>query len=545
MEDALTITDPNVAVPAGADQQAKQPDPAPAPDEKGRLAGFFFAINRPWILLTLPLLIGGWWLAANPGVITANLDKPYALLAGPVLVGSILAGWLVWRFFEAIRAWCILAWKSLAQARKDDGSAQFFWMVIIVFLIVSVFASGHFFTILEGDIPGLGYATALFIDLVAVQSMRARLNAVRMRDKRGAFLYLIGVFVCAGASAFANVYSDLASFNQRASGVLPPWMVNAAPWFGLVFPLLILLLSITADYTLDQVSTKLDPENYKKQEEKRVKLLEIQRDLLTQRVQYEQEIDHLTRNNGKPRRVFFLVRWLVPERQQPLDIEHVMEQVKQIYQPVIEQQQKIIEELTQARQAFTLMQQTIHQIDLQRDTDNRLLSDLIDQRETRFQGLLSESQSSLIEQVKELFIGPDTDPEIPTLEEAIDDPKESFKEDLNSPDTAPLTRPLTIPLDDPKGEVPEDLKEVFETYPYVKRAYFSGQKSLTLEESINVTGHSRKMILNRIKDGTFRPTPKNPNKYLLTSVIEWLKTAPKPTLKDDHSDELTPALAGR
>jgi len=294
----------------------------------GCLPGLLQVVSSPWLLVTVPLILGGMYLLGHPEIITNNLDKPYALLAGPVFVGSLLTGWLIFKFFRTIEAWCKMALQAFFRAQKEDSSAQFFWMVIVVFMIVSVFASGSFFTNLEHDvIPGLGYVTALFIDLVAVQSMRARLNAVRMRDKRGEWLYLFGVFVCSGASAFANVYTSLADFNQHVTGVLPDWMLNIAPWFGLVFPALILLLSITADYTLDQTSTKLDPENYKAQEEKRIRLIEIQRDMLQRRVQVEQEIDRLSQRLkiGKQERVFFLISWLFPK--QPANVQQIAAEV--------------------------------------------------------------------------------------------------------------------------------------------------------------------------------------------------------------------------
>jgi uncharacterized protein (DUF983 family) len=305
------------------------------------VSGWVAAINRPWLLLTIPCIVGGIWLANNSWVITNNLDKPYALAAGPALVASIVLGWLIINFFKSIAGWCSSAGRAFQKQRSEDGSAQFFWIVIIVFMIVSVFASGTFFNTLEHNaLPGLGYVTALFIDLVAVQAMRARLNAVRMRDKKGASLYLFGVLLCAGASAFANVYTSLADFNQHLSGALPLWMLIMAPWFGLVFPALILLLSMTADYTIDQISTQLDPEQYKAHETKRIKLLEYQRDALRERVVLESEIDRYTLllQNKKERRTFFLVDWLFPLRhlapvQPELDTQKITDDVVNTLRP--------------------------------------------------------------------------------------------------------------------------------------------------------------------------------------------------------------------
>ena len=157
-------------------QEPKQEQTIEAP-KKARVPHIRGFINSPWLLILVPLMAGAVWLAGNTWVITNNLNKPYALLAGPATIGSIILGWCVIKFFTVIVAWCKAAWQAFQRGRKEDGSAQFFWLVIVVFMIVSVFASGSFFTTIEHDaVPGLGYATALFIDLVAVQSMRARLS---------------------------------------------------------------------------------------------------------------------------------------------------------------------------------------------------------------------------------------------------------------------------------------------------------------------------------------------------------------------------------
>jgi hypothetical protein len=365
-----------------ADKKQEQPQAAAVARQKIGVPAF---LHSPWLLVTVPLLVGGFWLVNNSWVIIDNIDKPYALLAGPALVGSFLAGWLVIKFFAAIERAIRSAWGAFLRDRERDASAQFFWIVIAVFLAVSVFASGNFFRLLEHDaVPGLGYATALFIDLVAVQCMRARLNAGRLRDRRGQLLYLLGVLVCASASAFANVYTSLSTFTDKAAGALPSWMPTLAPWFGLVFPLLIVLLSMTADYTVDQTSSKLNPEQYKEQEGKRVRLLEIQRDLLRDRVTIEQEIDDLTAKlrGRKERRVFFLWAWLFPLQQSDT---RILEQVERLYKPQLdaltEQNELLCGQLAglmnAAQSAYVQLDQSLQHfvqaVDSQRDTDNRLL----------------------------------------------------------------------------------------------------------------------------------------------------------------------------
>jgi len=403
------------AVPAEKSERGKRgrkpaaavaPDPAPAPQPVPPVAAPVPASARRkfriptyvyWLFLAVALLIGGFWLVQNSWVISNNIDHPYALLAGPALVVSILALWLIIKFFTAIERGVKSAVSAFKAARAKDEAAQFFWIVIAVFLAVSVFASGDFFSKLEKEaIPGLGYATALFIDLVAVQCMRARLNAGRLRDKRGQALYLAGVVMCASASAFANVYTTLTTFNTATSGLLPQWMADFAPWFGLVFPALIVLLSMTADYTLDQASSKLDPESYKKEEGKRVKLLEYQRDLLRERVKFEHEIDDLAAQlrGRKEKRMFFLIAWLFPVQ---MSGKQLLKRVEELYQPQMtalkEQNEALLQQGETLRGSLVVLERSAlgaygnlfqsvqilqASIDGQRDTDNRLLVERID-----------------------------------------------------------------------------------------------------------------------------------------------------------------------
>jgi hypothetical protein len=372
-------TTPAPAAPAAS------PAAAPAPARRG----FKVPVYVYWMLLCVALLVGGFWLVLNPAIITENINQPYALLFGPALLVSGLALWLVVKFFTAIERGIRSAIVAFKAARARDESAQFFWMVIFVFLMVSVFASGEFFSKLEKDaIPLLGYATALVIDLVAVVCMRARLNAGRLRDKQGQALYLVGVVFCAAVSAFANVFTTLTTFDTHIHG-LPDWMAAIAPWFGLVFPSLIVLLSMTADYALDQTSSKLDPESYKAVEGKRVKLLEYQRDLLKERVGYEEEIDDLAGQlrGRKERRVFFLVAWLFPLQ---MGGKELLKRVEALYQPQIvtltEQNEALKTSLAgmeaNAMNAYNGLLQFVqglqYNLDSQRDTDNRLLVERID-----------------------------------------------------------------------------------------------------------------------------------------------------------------------
>ena len=72
-----------------------------------------------------------------------------------------------------------------------------------------------------------------------------------------------------------------------------------------------------------------------------------------------------------------------------------------------------------------------------------------------------------------------------------------------------------------------DDEKLLMVYPKVREWIDAGVRSVTVDKIADVSGHSYKMIRNRIKDGTIRKT-KNPNMFRVTSVIEWLRVAPLP-----------------
>jgi hypothetical protein len=516
----------------------------------------------PWLLLSAPLTGATVWLAAHPEIITNNLDKPVLLYSFPALAASALALWIAIQFFQSIITGCKTAWRAFSAAQKKDSSAQFFWIVIIVFMLVSVFASGNFFSMLEHNaIPLLGYATALFIDLVAVQAMRARLNAVRMRDKKGAGLYLFGVLLCAGASAFANVYTSLADFDQHVTGSLPPWMLYVAPWFGLVFPALIMLLSITADYTIDQISTKLDPEQYKEQEAKKTTLLKYQVEALRERVQFEKQIDQLTARlqAGKERRVFFLWYWFcfffMPKQKvnNAVQIEELRGEMLQFAQYMNGQMQ----------QMYGAIQQQIALVSSQHDTDSLLISQTIQQQITASQKETIAMMERRVNQSKDETISAmqyhlkgfkdevllealnqadyihNTDPLQPIYQE---DNEQDYM--IDNQQTMQPEKPVKheeIPTSNPGDslDIDEDTKRVLSDYPFFAAEYSRGVRSMTIEDIIKFTGHTPQLIRRREKSGVFKKTRRE-GFYSTISIITWLKSERLPARKETTNREETP-----
>ncbi|HEU5384239.1 MAG TPA: helix-turn-helix domain-containing protein [Ktedonobacteraceae bacterium] len=196
----------------------------------------------------------------------------------------------------------------------------FFSIVIIVFMVISVLESGSFFdaNITHHAILGLlGYALALGFDLVSVVCMLARLNAQRMRDEHGSRLNLVGVMICAAVSAFANAAGSLQGYNPADLNRTPIWMQISAPWLGMVFPALIVVLSMTTDHILDHAPSRgIDVPTFRERERKRVDMLQVRLDTERELLKLETELSTLRHKrelaSGHMPREWVFWRWLRP-----------------------------------------------------------------------------------------------------------------------------------------------------------------------------------------------------------------------------------------
>ena len=87
-------------------------------------------------------------------------------------------------------------------------------------------------------------------------------------------LNLVGVSICAAVSAFANAAGSLQGYNPVNLDHTPTWMQFSAPWLGMVFPALIVVLSMTTDHILDHTPTSgIDVAVFRARERKRVEML--------------------------------------------------------------------------------------------------------------------------------------------------------------------------------------------------------------------------------------------------------------------------------
>jgi hypothetical protein len=80
-----------------------------------------------------------------------------------------------------------------------------------------------------------------------------------------------------------------------------------------------------------------------------------------------------------------------------------------------------------------------------------------------------------------------------------------------------------------------DLMGVLESYPLVDDAWLAkDRKSASIDEIMAVTGQSKR----RINKANLQRSSRNKDLILISSVLEWLKTAPKPEPKAQDTDPL-------
>lgn len=78
-----------------------------------------------------------------------------------------------------------------------------------------------------------------------------------------------------------------------------------------------------------------------------------------------------------------------------------------------------------------------------------------------------------------------------------------------------------------------ELVKVLETYPKVSTVWLANnRKSATLEEVMEVTGHSKR----RLGRAPLQRTSRNKELIRINSVLTWLKSAPEPSRKEDHAE---------
>lgn len=497
------------------EQESHAQEPAQKPVKQRKLWNLTRWINSPWVFAALPLIVGGVWLVQNLWIITNNLDKPYLLLAAPVTAATGIALWLIIKFFAAIANWTTALWTAIITARKADPIAWFFWLTIYILLGVSVIGSGAFFEEkFPHPIPGIGYGIAFTFDLVTVNAMRARLEAKRMRETGIAWLYLLAIVMCSSATIFGNVYVAL-----DHAGTLPAWMVTVSPWLAFIFPTMIIIMSILADFLLEKTSTRLDIDTYRRREQDRLNLLIARREMREQMAEEEAKIAAIDAREND--REFILKAWLFTQRK----IDRVITILTATFEEMIAKKLEDLKQDFSSKQDLIQHQKVLQQtIEFQQKQVTEL-ADLVAQLQAKiFQ--LQEDFSMRLEEFRE---------EITTyLQEGMSDLENQLNETkkiVKNPsinERAPLEKlahqeRLILSYDPPKyGLQDDEIRLLITTFPALHAWLETGLVGVSEQEILEATTISSTKFKNALKGTTIKTAKGKGNKYQTWSVFRWL-----------------------
>lgn len=103
-------------------------------------------------------------------------------------------------------------------------------------------------------------------------------------------------------------------------------------------------------------------------------------------------------------------------------------------------------------------------------------------------------------------------------------------EEVKSPELETSISESKVDIEDmqnePQAEYPDDVLSVLVKFPKVQSWLTTSQRTATIEQVVDVTGLSKRRVVNRLKDGTLKRNSRNANLVHITSVIEYLKTDP-------------------
>jgi hypothetical protein len=437
------------------------------------------------------------------------------------------------------RSWAKLGgWLQIARSRIFTR-AGFFWSVMVAFMAVSVWQGGAFFSV-TGDL--VGYAVALFLDLVTIVLMHAQLES-RYRGENGrANLFVFFISITCGVSTFGNMAMALNTFN--ASAMLPnaPTLVQTfAPFVLASSPLFVIMMSVASEMVINvRPLDKLDTRDYEADENKRVQILNIRNQYYTRQVDAELELQRIKSRRRVERVGGWFLRWPWVKS---LDVNSV----------VSEAANKLdarFEALTQQNQQLSQQVRDLQQVDitgLVADMVNPLaltLSQLNQQVSNQLQGLQSQIKPldtiALVQEItRQLDAVYSAKLEVLTRNnEELGMQLSLLMTEIQAFDDAGDTEELEPIVKTPYPvELARAIEGLLSDYPSLQAWLSTGRRSATIEDIMAATGHSRKMVVNRVNDHTIKRTRKA-GKYRVDSVIAWLKIAPLPKSGRDTTGTL-------
>ncbi len=247
-----------------------------------------------------------------------------------------------------------------------------FYLGMALFMLASVVEAGPVLNliVMHGALWGYGGHMLVFaFDMIASVSLRARLNARRVFDTKGMKLQMWGIWLPALVSISANLAGAIQSFNANDFSHLFifAWLL---PLIGAVFPSMIVVLSLAADHLIDTtaINTKIDVEEFKKQEKKRIDILKVRLSTEQELLEEEKKIATIRseRNQAqeRPAQEWFFMRWLRPYATPPMatikaEIEKAVNDARKAQE---QQANALASTLSGVQQTFTTITDQLQQL---------------------------------------------------------------------------------------------------------------------------------------------------------------------------------------
>lgn len=269
---------------------------------------------------------------------------------------------------------------SLWQSIFSQGGL--FYVGMALFMLASVVEAGPVLNkiAMHGTLWGYGGHMLVFaFDMISAVSLRARLNARRVYDTCGMKLQMWGICLPAAVSVSVNLAGALQGFNANDFNHLFifAWLL---PLIGAVFPSMIIMLSLAADHLIDTtaVNVKIDPEEFRKQEKKRVEILKVRLETEQELLKEESKIVAIRgerdQAQAKPSREWIFMRWLRPETVAPMalikaEIDKAVNEARQSQEQQAQAQaatlsdlQQTLATITNQLEQFTTFQHQLEQV---------------------------------------------------------------------------------------------------------------------------------------------------------------------------------------
>src|SRR5205807_2813743 len=188
-----------------------------------------------------------------------------------------------------------------------------FWFVNITFMAFSAYHAAPFYSSVSSNVLGMdwfapfvGITAALVLDALVIVFQHARKRAGYKHDRKRMSMYTRYIMACCGLNSIANLYTNYQHFDASKYANFWSWALTIAPVFLSLFPLFIVGMSnALEEMSSSRAIDTLDDEEFKKDEEKRVGLVEAQATYQEREVRADRrliELENMRKENDKLRK---------------------------------------------------------------------------------------------------------------------------------------------------------------------------------------------------------------------------------------------------